>query len=62
MEEINVQKNETEMKVFINGIPDLSLMPKEIAEMIISKLEVKISEKKEIENTIANRIVLQEKG
>lgn len=32
------------MQVFINGIPDFKLIPKEIADSFVSALELQISE------------------
>lgn len=43
MEEIKIE-NELELKVFINGIPDVTLMPQEIFDAFISALELQISE------------------
>lgn len=43
MREIEVE-NELGLKVFINGVPDLRQIPKDIAESIISALELRISE------------------
>lgn len=43
MQEIEVE-NEMRLKVFINGVPDLRQIPKDIAESIIAALELRISE------------------
>lgn len=44
MQEIEVQDNPLGLKVFINGIPDLKVIPKEKAESILAALEMEISE------------------
>ena len=44
MQEIGVQDNPLGLKVFINGIPDLKVIPKEKAESILAALEMEISE------------------
>ena len=41
MEEINI-KNELVLKVYINGTPDIELIPEEIMEEFILFLEYKI--------------------
>lgn len=43
MEEIKIE-NELELKVFINGVPDVTLMPKELFDSFIAALELQISE------------------
>lgn len=42
MEEIKIE-NELKLKVFINGAPDISLMPKELFDSFIAALELQIS-------------------
>lgn len=42
MEEMKIE-NELELKVFINGVPDITLMPKEIFDAFISTLELQIN-------------------
>ena len=44
MQEIEVKENSLNVKVFINGIPDLKNIPKEKAESILAALELEISE------------------
>lgn len=43
MEEIEIE-NESELKVFINGIPDVTLMPQEVFKAFIDALELQISD------------------
>lgn len=43
MEEIKIE-NELGKKIYINGIPDLTLMPKEVFDSFIAALELQISE------------------
>lgn len=42
MQEVEVEDNELGLRVFINGVPDLTEMPKEIAESFLSALEMQI--------------------
>lgn len=44
MKEINVKGNDTGIKVFINGVPDLTQIPKDITDTLITVLEFEISE------------------
>lgn len=44
MEEITVKDNQSGLRVFINGVPDLKQIPKEISESILAVLESEISE------------------
>jgi hypothetical protein len=44
MQEVILKTNNTSLRVYINGIPNLSLIPKDIAESAISVLELEISE------------------
>lgn len=44
MQEIETKENPLNLKVYINGIPDLRLMPKDKAENIFAALELEISE------------------
>lgn len=48
MKEINVKGNDTGIKVFINGVPDLTQIPKNITDIFVTTLEMKISEHFEI--------------
>lgn len=43
MEEVKIE-NDLELKVFINGVPDISFMPKELFDGFIATLELQISE------------------
>ena len=43
MQEIEVKENPLEIKIYINGIPDLKLLPKERAESVLAALELKIT-------------------
>lgn len=44
MKELKVKNNETGLSVYINGIPNLKLIPKKDEEILISSLEVKMTE------------------
>ena len=44
MQEVQPRENPLGLKVFINGIPDLTVIPKEKAERILAALELEISE------------------
>lgn len=44
MQEVQPKENPLGLKVFINGIPDLTVIPKEKAERILAALELEISE------------------
>ena len=44
MKEINVKGNDTSIKVFINGVPDLTQIPKDITDTLITVLEFEIRE------------------
>ena len=44
MQEIEVKENPLEIKIYINGIPDLKLLQKEKAESVLSALVLKISD------------------
>ena len=44
MQEIETKENPLNLKVYINGIPDLRLIPKEKAENIFAALELEISD------------------
>ena len=43
MEEVKLE-NELGLKVYINGVHDLTLMPKEVFDSFIAALELQISE------------------
>lgn len=43
MEELKIE-NELELKVFINGVPDVTLMSKDLFDSFIAALELQISE------------------
>ena len=44
MKEIKVNGNGTGLRVFINGVPDLTQVPKEIGKTVINTLEAEIAE------------------
>ena len=44
MKEVKLKSNESDIKIFINGLPDLSLMPKDELELIIVGIELKMTE------------------
>lgn len=44
MKEIQIKVNDTGLKVFINDVPDLSQIPKNITDAVVTTLEMKISE------------------
>ena len=39
MQEIKIDGNETGLKIFINGVPDFSLMPTDKIELLVSSIE-----------------------
>ena len=45
MQEIEVKENPLNVKVFINGIPELKNISKEKAESILAALELEISDR-----------------
>lgn len=44
MQEVQLKENPLGLKAYINGIPDLTVIPKEKAESIFAALELEISE------------------
>ena len=44
MKEIQIKDNATELKVLINGTPDIRQIPKELADACIAGLERQITE------------------
>lgn len=48
MKEIQVKGNDTGIKVFINGVPDLTQISKDITDTLVTTLEFQISEHFEI--------------
>ena len=44
MQEIELKKNDTGLKIYINGIPDVHLLPETEKNLFISKTEIIISE------------------
>ena len=44
MQQIELKENPLGLQVYINGVPDLSAIPKEKAESILAALEMEISE------------------
>lgn len=49
MQEVEGEKD-LGLRIFVNGVPDFKLIPKEIAESFISALELQISTYYENEN------------
>ena len=43
MQEIKLENNNTNLKVYINGVPNIELMPKEVAECFFTALELEIN-------------------
>ena len=43
MQEMEIKENPLNLKVYVNGIPDLRLIPEEKAEILFSALELEIS-------------------
>ena len=43
MRELKVKNNETGLSIYINGIPNLKLMPREKENALISTLEIQMS-------------------
>ena len=44
MKEIQIKDNATELKVLINGTPDIRQIPRELADACIAELERQITE------------------
>lgn len=44
MQEIKIKNNTSGLKVFINGVPDLKQIPKDVADAFIYALAVKSEE------------------
>ena len=44
MEKIEIKDNPLKLEVYVNGTPDLSLIPKDLADAFISSLTEKILE------------------
>ena len=44
MKEIQIKGNDTGIKVFINAVPNLSQIPKNITDAIVTTMEMQISE------------------
>jgi len=44
MKEIQVKGNDTGLKVFINTVPDLTQIPKNITDALVTTMEMQISE------------------
>ena len=42
MQKIDIKENPLGLQVFVNGVPDLTLIPKEKEEMLFNALVVKI--------------------
>ena len=43
MKELKVKNNETGLSIYINGIPNLKLIPKEKEDLLISTIEIQMS-------------------
>ena len=54
MQQIEPKENPLGLKVYINGVPDLTVIPKEKAESILAALELEISEYYETLSTQSN--------
>ena len=54
MQQIEPKENPLGLKVYINGVPDLTVIPKEKAESILAALEFEISEYYETLSTQSN--------
>jgi hypothetical protein len=44
VKEIVLKDNMTDLRIFINGVPNLKLIPKDESEVVVSALEEQISE------------------
>lgn len=44
MQEVKIKSNDTNMKIFINGFPNLSLMPNDEFDLIIVGIELQMTE------------------
>lgn len=44
MKQIEFEESSLGLEVYINGVPDLNMIPKEKAESIVAALELEISE------------------
>lgn len=44
MQEIKIKDNETSLKIYINGVPNFDLVPKDIKDFLISCLELRMSQ------------------
>jgi hypothetical protein len=44
MQEVILKNNDTGLRVYINGIPDIRLIPKDIADSVIATLELQVVE------------------
>lgn len=42
MEEMEIKENPLRLQVFVNGVPDLTLIPKEKGEMLFNALALEI--------------------
>ena len=56
MKEIQVKGNDTGLKVFINAVPDLTQIPKNITDALVTALEINISEHYEQKNKRNNAV------
>lgn len=46
MEEVKLRNNKTNLKVYVNGFPNLKLMPKEVLEVLLTEIERMFCEQK----------------
>ena len=44
MKEVKLKSNDSDIKIFINGLPDLFLMPKDELQLIAVGIELKMTE------------------
>jgi hypothetical protein len=44
MQEVILKNNDSGLKVYINGVPNLKLIPNDIAESVVATLELQMSE------------------
>ena len=45
MQEVNFKTNETGLRIFINGVPNRSLIPKDELNLLVADIETKVSSK-----------------
>jgi len=62
MQELKIKKNDLNLKIFIDDFPDLSLFPDSDLNLLISDLEIEISNCIEKKNNKINKIIVKEKN